>query len=368
MTAQAPVGIGLIGTGNISEAYLKGAASFPVLRIVACADANPDIARAKAATWGIEAVSVADLLADPRIDIVLNLTTPQHHVDVGLQALAAGKHVYSEKPLAIDMAQALRLVAAAKEAGLRVGSAPDTFLGGSHQTARAAIDAGAIGEVVAGSAFMMVPGHEIWHPNPDFYYRPGGGPMLDMGPYYLTCLVNLLGPVASVSGAATASYATRTIGSGPRAGEVFDVQVPTHISGLLGFENGAAVTITTSFDVWKHGHTHIELYGRTGSMIVPDPNRFQGEVLVSDRRSDWTAVPQAHGYGDGNYRILGLADMALAIRDGRPHRASLELALHVLEVMAAITTSASTGQRIDLAHGCARPEALRADMPFGTPG
>jgi len=363
-----PSGIGLIGTGNISEAYLKGAASFPVLKIIACADANPDAARAKAAAWGIEAVSVPDLLADPRIDIVLNLTTPQHHVDVGLQALAAGKHVYSEKPLAVEMVQALRLVAAAKAAGLRVGSAPDTFLGGSHQTARAAIDSGMIGEVVAGSAFMMVPGHEIWHPNPDFYYQPGGGPMLDMGPYYLTCLVNLLGPFRSVSGAATASYATRTIGSGPRAGQVFDVQVPTHISGLLTFASGAAVTITTSFDVWKHGHPHIELYGRKGSMIVPDPNQFQGEVLVSDRRSDWTIVPQAHGYGDGNYRILGLADMALAIRQDRPHRAGLELALHVLEVMEAITTSAGTGRRIDLAHNCTRPAALRADMPFGMPG
>jgi len=363
-----PAGIGLIGTGNISEAYLKRAASFPALRIIACADANPEVARTKAADWGIEAVSVPDLLADPRIDIVLNLTTPQHHVTVGLLALAAGKHVYSEKPLAIELADAMKLVKAANASGLRVGSAPDTFLGGSHQTARATIDAGGIGEVVAGSAFMMVPGHEIWHPNPDFYYQPGGGPMLDMGPYYLTCLVNMLGPVASVSGAATASYVTRTIGSGPRAGQVVDVQVPTHISGLLTFASGAAVTITTSFDVWKHGHNHIELYGRTGSMIVPDPNQFQGEVLVSDRRADWVAVPQAHRYGDGNYRILGLADMALAIREGRPHRASLELALHVLEVMAAITTSASTGHRIDLAHGCARPEALRADMPFGTPG
>jgi predicted dehydrogenase len=363
-----PAGIGLIGTGTISDAYLKGAANFPVLRIVACSDANPEVARAKAAAWGIEAVPVADLLADPRIDIVLNLTTPQHHVEVGLQALAAGKHVYSEKPLAVDMAQAQRLVAAAGASGLRVGSAPDTFLGGSHQTARAALDAGTIGAVVAGSAFMMVPGHETWHPNPDFYYQRGGGPMLDMGPYYLTCLVNMLGPVRSVIGAETASYSNRTIGSGPREGQVFDVQVPTHISGLLAFENGAAVTITTSFDVWKHGHNHIELYGRTGSMIVPDPNQFQGEVMVSDQRGDWTAVSQAHGYGDGNYRILGLADMALAIRQGRPHRASLDLALHVLEVMEAIATSARTGQRIDLAHGCPRPAALRADMPFGTPG
>jgi predicted dehydrogenase len=363
-----PTAIGVIGTGNISEAYWKGSAHFPGLQIVACADANPDAACAKAGAWGIAALSVADLLADPRIDIVLNLTTPQHHVDVGLKALAAGKHVYSEKPLAVTLAEAQRLVAAAESTGLRVGCAPDTFLGGSHQTARAALDAGVIGEVVAGSAFMMVPGHELWHPNPAFYYQPGGGPMLDMGPYYLTCLVNLLGPVRAVTGAAKASYATRTVASGPLQGQEIAVEVPTHVSGILDFESGAAVTITTSFDVWKHQHAHIELYGRTGSMIVSDPNQFQGEIRVSDRRGDWTAVPQAHRYGDGNYRILGLADMALAIRDGRPHRASLALALHVLEIMESILVAAETGRRIELTHGCDRPAALNPDLPFGTPG
>jgi predicted dehydrogenase len=215
-----PIGIGIIGTGNISDAYLKAAPGFPVLKVVACADINADAARAKAATYGIEAVEVATLLADPRIGIVLNLTTPQHHVGVGLQAISAGKHVYSEKPLAVEMADAAQLVDAAAKAGLRAGCAPDTFLGGSHQTARAALDDGVIGEVVAGSAAMMVPGHEIWHPNPDFYYQPGGGPMLDMGPYYLTCLVNMLGPVAAVTGAVKAAYETRTIGSGPRAGRL----------------------------------------------------------------------------------------------------------------------------------------------------
>lgn len=359
--------IGIIGTGNISDAYLKGAATFPGLKIIACADLNPEAAQAKADAWGIEAMEVSALLADPRVDIVLNLTTPQHHVAVGIEALLAGKHVYSEKPLGISLPEARGLVGAARAAGRRVGSAPDTFLGGAHQTARAALDQGLIGEVVAGSSFMMVPGHEIWHPNPEFYYRPGGGPMLDMGPYYLTCLVNLLGAVRSVSGAAKASHDRRTIGSGPRAGQGFEVTVPTHISGLLEFENGAAVTITTSFDVWKHGHNHIELYGRKGAMIVPDPNQFQGEVLVSDQSGDWTAVPQAHRYGDGNYRILGLAEMAGAIASGRPHRASLELALHVLEIMDAILRSAETGQRIDLHLGCARPAPLDAAAPYGTP-
>jgi len=359
--------IGIIGTGNISEAYLKGAKTFPGLQILACADANPDVARAKARAWGIEAMEVDALLADPRIDIVLNLTTPQHHVPVGIRALQAGKHVYAEKPLGITLAEGLRLAAAAKAAGRRVGSAPDTFLGGAHQTARAALDAEAIGEVVAGSCFMMVPGHEIWHPNPDFYYQPGGGPMLDMGPYYLTCLVNLLGPVKSVVGSAKASYDHRTIGSGPRAGESFAVTVPTHISGLLEFENGAAISITTSFDVWKHGHNHIELYGRKGSMVVADPNQFQGEILISERRNDWAPVPQTHRYGDGNYRILGLAEMAGAIAEDRPHRASLDLALHVLEVMESITSSATEGRRIFMAHGCPQPAALRAAAPYGYP-
>ena len=360
-----PVGIGIIGTGNISDAYLKAAPKFPVLKIVACADINMDAAQAKAANYGIEALTVDALLADSRISIVLNLTTPQHHVPVGLQAIAAGKHVYSEKPLAIALGDGLRLIDAARVKGLRIGCAPDTFLGGSHQTARKAIDAGTIGIPLAGTAFMMVPGHELWHPNPDFYYKPGGGPMLDMGPYYLTCLVNMLGPVASVSGAAKSSYPNRVVGSGPRQGESFSVDVPTHISGMLTFQSGAAVTITTSFDVWKHSHSHIEIYGSTGSMLVPDPNQFQGEVQVSQRKGDWTPVQQSHLYGDGNYRIVGLADMAQAIVNGRPHRANDEISLHVLEIMDSILHSAESGQRIDLKHPCARPAAMRDDLPFG---
>ena len=359
--------IAIIGTGNISDAYLKGAATFPGIRIVACADVNMAAARAKAAAWGIDAMEVAAVLADPRIDIILNLTTPAHHVSVGLQALAAGKHVYSEKPLGISLAEARNLVDAAAAAGRRVGSAPDTFLGGAHQTARAALDEGMIGEPVAGSCFMMVPGHEIWHPNPDFYYQPGGGPMLDMGPYYLTCLVNLLGPVRSVMGSAKSAYAKRTIGSGPREGQSVDVAVPTHVSGLLDFECGAAVTITTSFDIWKHEHNHIEIYGRTGSMLIADPNQFQGEIKVSHKRGDWAPVAQAHRYGDGNYRIVGLAEMAGAIAEGRPHRASLDLALHVLEIMEAVGESAKSGQRMALVHGCARPMALTSGATYGFP-
>ncbi len=357
--------IGIIGCGNISDAYLKAAPQFPVLNIIACADLNMQAAQAKAATYGAEAMEVAALLADPRIDIILNLTTPQHHVSVGLQAIRAGKHVYAEKPLGIALPEALTLVQAAKDAGLRIGSAPDTFLGGVHQTARAAIDAGLIGDIVAGQAAMMCPGHELWHPNPDFYYQPGGGPLLDMGPYYLTCLINVLGPVAHVSGAVSTPQTNRTIGSGPRQGQTFAVQVPTHIAGLLTFASGAQITLTTSFDVWKHGANHIELYGRKGSMIVADPNQFAGAIRVSAGKGDWADLPQSHSYGNGNYRILGLADMAQAILSNRPHRANAGLALHVLEVMEGIMTSASTGHRVSMQHRCARPAALPDNLPFG---
>lgn len=357
--------VGLIGCGNISDAYLKAAPKFPVLEIAACADIFMEAAESKANAYGVKAMSVEALLADPEIDIVLNLTTPQHHVPVGLQAIAVGKHVYSEKPLAISIDEAAQLVAAAADKGLRAGCAPDTFLGGAHQTARKAIDDGAIGEVVAGTAFMMVPGHESWHPNPDFYYKSGGGPLMDMGPYYLTALINMIGPVASVVGHANAAYEIRKIGSGPREGEQFDVEVPTHISGLLQFENGASVSITTSFDVHKHGHSAIEVYGRDGSMLVSDPNNFEGVIQVSEGKGEWTDVAQSHLYGDGNYRILGLADMAQAIVSNRPHRASLEMSLHVLEIMEAILLSAEQGKVIALNHQCQRPAALPDDLPFG---
>jgi predicted dehydrogenase len=353
-----PVTIGLIGTGNISEIYLTNAKRFPELNLIACADINPAAAAAKAEAHGLQAMTPEALLADPRIEIVLNLTTPQHHVPVGLQILAAGKHLYAEKPLAVTYADGLRLTAAARAANLRIGSAPDTFLGGAHQTARSALDAGRIGQPRAGACFMMVPGHELWHPNPDFYYATGGGPMLDMGPYYLTCLVNLLGPIAAVTGTHRAATTTRTIASGPRAGEVVPVTVPTHISGVLEFAAGPHVTITTSFDVWKHGHNHIEIYGATGAMIVPDPNRFDGEVMLAEGRGEWQALPTIHGHGDDNWRILGLADMARALREDRPHRANADLALHVLEVMEKITASGDAGRRLEVETRAERPAGV----------
>lgn len=364
MTRQ--VGVGIVGCGHISEIYLRNAPRFPMMKMIGCADINADAAKAKAQAHNIEAMSVDALMADERIGLVLNLTTPQHHVPVAGQALNAGKHTYSEKPLALTVADAKGLAALAHEKGLRIGCAPDTFLGGAHQCARAAIDAGRIGTVVAGTAFMMVPGHEAWHHHPEFYYQAGGGPLLDMGPYYLTALVNMLGPVTAVTGMAKSSYDTRKIATGPRRGAQFDVETPTHISGIIQFENGANITITTSFDVKSHSHSNLELYGTTGSMMVADPNRFDGEIKVRDAgEEDWVNLDQAHKYGDGDYRALGLADMAQAIQSGRPHRAGLELSMHVLEIMESILTSAKTGQHVKLQTKCTRPAALDANLPQG---
>ena len=357
--------IGVVGCGTISDAYLQAAQKFPSIRMLSCADINNDAAIAKAEQYGLEAMPVDELLAHNEIQIVLNLTTPQHHVAIGARALNAGKHTYSEKPLALSVEQAAKLVQLSEEKGLRVGCAPDTFLGGAHQTARQTVDEGLIGHPVAGTAFMMCPGHESWHPNPEFYYLEGGGPLMDMGPYYLTDLVSLLGPVKSVSGAASASLETRTIGSGERAGEVFGVKVPTHVCGTLRFEEGALVSLVMSFDIFKHNHEPIEIYGTLGSLLVGDPNQFEREVKVSRRGGDWEILNQQHAYSDDNYRILGLVDLAQAIINDRPHRASLALSLHVLEIMEAILEAADSNSVIQLKHQCERPAAMKSGLPFG---
>ncbi len=248
---------------------------------------------------------------------------------------------------------------------MRVGSAPDTFLGGAHQTARACLDEGMIGRPVGGTAFFMCPGHERWHPSPAFYYLAGGGPMLDMGPYYVTDLVNLLGPVASVSGVATRTRAERVITSAPLAGTRIPVEVATHVTGVLTFVSGAAVTMTMSFDVARHKHVPIEIYGEAGSLIVPDPNFFGGTIEVATATEDWREVPTRHAYADGNYRILGLADMAQAIRTGRPHRASGDLAFHVLEVMEAFQRSSDAGAAVEIGSRPERPAPMPATLKTG---
>ena len=305
------------------------------------------------------------LLADPAIDIVVNLTIPKVHVEVGLAVVRAGKHVHSEKPLGITTAEARRLLEAARERGVRVGCAPDTFLGGAHQTCRALVDEGAIGRPVGGTAFFLCPGHERWHPNPDFYYLEGGGPMLDMGPYYITDLVNLLGPVARVAGMTSRLRDERIITSEPREGVRIPVETATHVAGTLQFRSGAIVSIAMSFDVAKHKHKPIELYGTEASLLVPDPNFFGGEIARAVPGEGWEEIETRHPYADGNYRSIGVADMAHAIRAGRPHRASGDLAFHVLEVMEAFGRSSQAGAFIDITSRPERPAPLPADLRLG---
>ncbi|MEX1019166.1 MAG: Gfo/Idh/MocA family oxidoreductase [Litorilinea sp.] len=359
------VNVGIIGCGAISGIYLQSPKTFPILNIVACADLDPAKAQAKADEHGLRALAVEELLRDPEIEIVLNLTIPGAHAQVGLAAVGNGKSVYSEKPLALSTAEATPLLEQATRAGLRVGCAPDTFLGGGLQTCRQLIDAGAIGEPVAATAFMMSHGHEHWHPSPEFYYKPGGGPMFDMGPYYLTALVHLLGPVRRVTGATRTTFAQRTISSEPLAGAVIDVEVPTHVVGLLDFAAGPVATIITTFDVWTSDLPRIEIYGTEGTMSVPDPNTFGGPVRIRrHREAEWIDVPLRFPYTT-NSRGLGLADMAHALVDGRVHRASGELAFHVLEIMEAIHRASDDDRHIQLASTCSRPAPL---IPDAAPG
>ncbi len=358
------VRIGIIGCGNISEAYLKAATTFPILDVRGVADLRPEAAQARASAFGVKAMSVDALLADPSIEIVVNLTVPLAHVEVGLRAIEAGKHVYSEKPLGVATAQAQTLLERSAARGVRVGCAPDTFLGGSHQTCRKLIDEGAIGEPLAGTAFFMCPGHESWHPSPAFYYAAGGGPMLDMGPYYITALVNLLGPVEQVTGMTARARRERTISSAPRAGQIIAVDVATHVAGTLRFISGAVITIAMSFDVPQHRHAPIELYGTESTMLVPDPNRFGGSIEIG-RKKSWSERPAQHLYADGNYRIIGVADLAHALRSGRPHRASGELAYHVLEVMEAFQISSDRGMHVSIESRPPRPAMLPAELVYG---
>ena len=358
------VGIGIIGCGNISEAYLKAAPTFPILDVRGVADLRPEAARARADAFGVKAMTVRALLADPTIEIVVNLTLPPAHVEVGLQAIEAGKHVHSEKPLGVDTQEARTLLDRAAARGLRVGCAPDTFLGGAHQTCRKLVDEGAIGRPLAGTAFFMCPGHESWHPNPAFYYARGGGPMLDMGPYYITELVNLLGPVAQVTGMSARAREQRTITSEPLAGQTMTVEVATHVAGIMRFVSGAVVSIAMSFDVPQHRHAPIELYGSDCTLLVPDPNRFGGSIEVG-RNKSWSERPVQHIYADGNYRIIGVADLAHAIRSNRLHRASGELAYHVLEVMEAFQTSSEHGAHVSIETRPLRPAMLPTDLVYG---
>ncbi|RYG32343.1 Gfo/Idh/MocA family oxidoreductase [bacterium] len=366
-----PLRVGFVGVGNISGIYFQNLKAFPATEVVACADIDPARTAAVAEQHGVRAMTPDELIASPDVDLVLNLTIPKVHGDVALQAVRAGKHVYNEKPLTIDLDQARLLLDEADANGVRVGCAPDTFLGSGQQTARAAIEAGLIGTPIGAQAFMIGHGPEAWHPNPDFFYKPGGGPMLDMGPYYVTALVNMLGPVKRLTGSARASFAQRPVVAtnknfyDTRGGEPgsysIDVETPTHLTAVLDFEGGAIGELTTSFDVWHtEGLFPIAVYGSEGSMLVPDPNNFGGDVKVRRHdESEWRVLPVAHGFTE-NSRGLGVLDIAYALEEGREHRASGRLALHALDVMLGVARASEEGRHQLLSSGT-RPEALTSD-------
>jgi len=354
--------IGIVGCGNICSIYFANAQKLEILEVAACADLIPERAAAKADEFGVpKACSVKELLADPEIEIVLNLTIPRAHGEVGIAALEAGKSVYNEKPLAVTRKDGRKMLDLAKSKGLLVGGAPDTFFGGGHQTCRKLIDDGWIGKPVAATAFMVGHGHESWHPDPDFFYQPGGGPMFDMGPYYLTNLVNLLGPVKRVTGSAQVTFPERLITSEPKRGTKIKVNTATHIAGVMDFANGAVGTIIMSFDVWSHHLPCIEVHGTEGSLQVPDPNAFGGPVAVFRPGSEgWGEVPLTHPY-NGSWRGLGVADMAYALRSGRPNRAGSALTYHVLDLMHAFHDASKEDRHIALESTCERP----APLPMG---
>jgi len=360
------VNVGIIGCGNISGIYLEVGQTFDIMKIVAVADLIPERAQDRAEKYHIpKACSVSELLNDPSIDIVVNLTTPNAHFEVGQSTLEAGKSVYNEKPIAITRLDGKKMLETARVKNLLVGGAPDTFLGGGIQTCRKLIDDGWIGQPVAATAFMLCHGHESWHPNPDFYYQPGGGPLFDMGPYYLTAMIALMGPVHRVTGSTRLTFPERTITSEPFFGTKIKVNTPTHIAGVLDFKNGAIATLVTSFDVWFAEVPRIEIYGTEGSLSVPDPNTFGGPVRV--RRAgadDWSEVPLTHGYTK-NSRSLGVADMAYALRTRRPARANGELTYHVLDIMHAIHEASQTGRHIELESTCQQPTPLPLGLQPG---
>ena len=356
---QDEMKIGIIGCGNICRAYFGGAQNTDILEVKSCADIRMEAAKSAADKYGCQAVTVDELLADPEIELVINITIPRAHVEVDLQVLEAGKHVYSEKPLGVSVEEAQKVIQLAAEKSLRVGCAPDTFLGAGGQTARKTIDEGSIGKPVAGTSLLAGHGPENWHPSPAFFYDIGGGPMLDMGPYYVTALVNVLGPVKRVAGITTKAFEKRVATSEGANGQVLPVKVSTHLTGALEFVNGAVVTLITSFDIWKHSLPRIEIHGTDGSMTIPDPNTFRGPVQVAhERREDWSDIPLAF---PENARMIGVIDMVQAIRNGRPHRASGALAFHVLEVMTAFDKSSESGQHIEIQSIVQRP----APFPVG---
>lgn len=359
--------VGIVGCGNISGIYFQNLTNlFVNTEVYACSDLMKERAEQAAEKYNIKhTMSTEELLNSDEVEIILNLTVPKQHFEICKSALNSGKHVYVEKPLSLTIEQGSELVALAKQKGLLIGCAPDTFMGGGIQTCRKLIDSGFIGKPIGGSAFMMCHGHEGWHPDPEFYYENGGGPMLDMGPYYLTALVNLLGPAKSVAGMTNITFPERTITSEKKFGKKVKVEVPTHVAGNIEFQSGAIVTMVTSFDVWGSTLPRIEIYGSEGSLVVPDPNTFGGEVLYKSAfAKSFSPVPLTHIYYD-NSRGIGVADMAECILSGGVNRASGELANHVLEIMHAFHISADQKKYYELKSTCEKPAALSVGLTKG---
>jgi predicted dehydrogenase len=360
-----PVGVGVIGCGKISGQYFTYANKFPILKMVACADMNPQAAKEKATEFAIpKACSVEELLADPAVELVLNLTVPKAHHPLAIATLQAGKHTYLEKPLGVTRMEAAAIMDLAKRKNLLVGCAPDTFMGAGIQTGRNAIDEGRIGRPVSFTALMTCKGHEHWHPSPAFYYEVGGGPMFDMGPYYLTALLNLLGPVKRLAGMGSIAIPKRTITSALLAGKTITVETPDHIAGILEFKAGAIGTMIQSFAT-HHGESGIlNVHGTEGAIQLPDPNHFNGKVRLRLKdQPEWTELPAifAHDYGRG----VGLADLADAIRTNRPFRASGDQALAVVDLMQGFLESSESGRYFEPSVKFERPAAMPSSAPFG---
>lgn len=353
---RKPMNIGIVGCGNISDTYFDSAQKSDLVNVAACADLNIEVAEAKAKKYHSRAVSLDEIFKDPNIEMIVNLTIPKAHAEVDIRALKSGKHVYSEKPFALNLDDAKDVMDLAKEKGLRVGCAPDTFLGGGHQTCRKLVDDGKVGKILSGNVCFAGRGHEYWHPNPFFYYDVGGGPMLDMGPYYITVLVNLLGPVELVSALTEKPFENRVVHSQEYKGESIPVRTPTHYAGILKFHSGCIVNVIMSFDVQNHHIPNVELYGTEASIVVPNPNSFSDSIQIFDKNDrEWLGVELSYAV---NERMYGVIDMASAIRNDRPHRSSGDLAYHVLEVMLAFEESSNIGRQVKIKSTVDTPKAL----------
>lgn len=364
-------GVGIMGAGNISSAYLKLAPMFKGLEVRAVADIIPAAAQKRAEEFGVKAQTPDELLKNSEIDVVVNLTIPATHYGVSMDIVSAGKHAYSEKPFVLSLEEGMALKKAADDRGLKVGSAPDTFMGGAHQQAREIIDSGKLGKIMSGTTHVMSRGMEHWHPNPDFFFQPGAGPILDLGPYYVTNLIHLLGPVKRLSAFTNMARTEREVtAEGPFKGTFVKVGTPTTIHGVLEFDSGAIVTIGASWDVAAHGHHNIELYGTDGSIFVPDPNFFGGDLITANIAGERSNVtPWDHPFGKANqgldtdqpranYRAAGLADMMASIDGGYRARCGLDVALHAVDVMTSLLKAGESGQVLTLSTTCERPLAL----------